>query len=175
MTKTAEGTPVRRALRKDSSLLPSVQDGLGAVKSKHRDYFEEAIRSAFADSLDADEALREGHDRENRWDYLLGHGASQALIGVEPHSAKEDEISAVIKKRAAVIEQLRTHLREGVKIAKWLWVASGKVHFASTEKARFRLDQNGIEFVGKRVMAKHVPAVATTTGTQVKPTRRRKK
>jgi hypothetical protein len=36
-------------------------------------------------------------------------------------------------------------------------VASGKVHFADTEKARLRLDQNGIKFVGTRVLAKHLP------------------
>ena len=42
-------------------------------------------------------------------------------------------------------------------------------------KARFRLDQNGIEFVGARVRAKHLPAATTTTNTQTRPPRRRKK
>jgi hypothetical protein len=40
-------------------------------------------------------------------------------------------------------------------------VAPGKVHFAETEKAKLRLDQNGIEFVGTKVMAKHLPVAAT--------------
>ena len=57
-------------------------------------------------------------------------------------------------------KQLRDHLREGVKIGKWLWVASGKVHFAATEKAKVRLDENGIEFVGTKVLAKHLPKPA---------------
>lgn len=156
-------------------MLAAVRDGLGAVASSHRNFIDEAIRSAFADSLDADEGLRAGHDQENRWDYLLGHTASQALIGVEPHSAKEDEITTVIKKRSAAIDQLRAHVHNGVKIARWLWVASGKVHFANTEKARLRLDQNGIEFVGTRVMAKHLPAETTTTNTQPRPSRRKTK
>lgn len=175
MTKTAQSTPVRRALREESALLQRVEDGLGAVASCHLDYFDAAIRSAFADSLDVDEAMRPGHADANRWDYLLGHAGSQALIAVEPHSAKEEEISTVIKKRSAAIKQLGAHLRDGVKIARWLWVASGKVHFANTEQARFRLDQNGIEFVGRRVSPKHLPAETTSTKTQSRPTRPRKK
>lgn len=175
MRKTVHATPVRRALRAKSSLLASVRDGLGAVESSHRAYFDAQIRSAFADSLDADEALRPDHNQENRWDYLLGHALTQEIVGVEPHSANEGGVTAVIKKRSAAIEQLRAHLRDGVKIAKWLWVASGRVHFANTERARFRLDQNGIEFVGTRVMAKHLPAGTSTASAQTKPVRRRKK
>jgi hypothetical protein len=174
LKKAANATPVRRALRGDSTLLPCVQDGLGAVESSHRAYFEATIRSAFGDSLNADEALREDHDADNRWDYLLGHEASDAIVAVEPHSAREDEVGTVIKKRLAAIEQLRTHVRDGVKIAKWLWVASGKVHFANTEKARRRLDQNGIEFVGTRVMTKHLPATTAPTADRGKPPRRRR-
>jgi hypothetical protein len=172
MTKTAEPTPLRSALRKDSSLLESVRDGLGAVKSTHRTYFEERVRLVVADSLDADEALREGNDQANRWDYLLGHAESRALVGVEPHSAKEDEIGTVIRKRAAALQQLRAHLRDGVQIAKWLWVASGKVHFSDTEKARRRLDQNGIEFVGTRVMAKHLPTPSPPPSRRARVARR---
>jgi hypothetical protein len=131
---------------------------MGAVKDAHRDYFDQAVRADFEDSLDLDEALQAGHEQENRWDYLLGHKPSSEVVAVEPHSAKQDEISTVIKKRSDAREQLKPHLRDGARISKWLWVASGKVHFVDTEKARRRLDQNGIEFVGKKVMAKHLPA-----------------
>ncbi len=150
--------PIRRALRDDSYLQTEVKDGFAAVKASHRDHFEESVRSTFVDSLDADEALREGHEQENRWDYLLGHQASQQLIAVEPHSAKQDEVSTIIRKRTAALEQLKAHLRDDAKVAKWLWVASGKVHFAETEKVKVRLDQNGIEFVGTKVLAKHLPS-----------------
>ncbi len=37
-----------------------------------------------------------------------------------------------------------------------------KVHFADTEKPRRQLDQNGIEFVGTKVMAKHLPPSTTS-------------
>ena len=98
-----------------------------------------------------------GHEQANRWDYLLGHAPSGKVVAVEPHSAKQDEITTVINKRAAAREQMRAHLNDGARVAKWLWVASGKVHFANTEKARLRLDQHGIEFVGTKVTSKHLP------------------
>lgn len=156
MKRVAAKSPVRSSLLPASSLRPLVRDGLEAIKAAHRGHFDEAIRSSFADSLDLDEALRAGREQENRWDYLLGHSPSGNVVAVEPHSAKQDEITTVIKKRSAAKEQLRDHLRDGVRIHKWLWVASGKVHFADTEKVRRLLDQNGIEFVGRVLSDKHL-------------------
>lgn len=160
-------TPIRGALTEASALLPRVKDGLGAVQTTHKDYLSVELRTAFADSIDIDAALKAGHESENRWDYLLGHAPSGLVVAVEPHSARDDEIATVINKRAAARAQLKDHLRPGAKIARWLWVASGKVRFASTEKAGFRLAQHGIEFVGSQVQAKHLPtqAAAPTRGT----------
>jgi hypothetical protein len=161
-------TPVRRALRDDSPLLVAVVDGFGAVAKKDHDCFEESIRSRFTDSLDLDKALKPGRDREHRWDYLLGHGPSMRIVAVEPHSAKQDQISRIIEKRRQARDQLKEHLRPGARVTQWLWVASGSVQFADTEKARRLLDQNGIEFVGRQVRAKHLPEAASS------PTRSRR-
>lgn len=161
MSRRASKTPLRHALHERSPLHASISDGMEAVSRAHRIYFDEPIRSTFADSLELDEALRVGHDQENRWDYLMGHSPSSEVIAVEPHSAKQDEVTTVIRKRRAALAQLADHLREGARITKWLWVASGKVQFAKTEKAKLMLDQNGIEFVGSKVMAKHLPVAAT--------------
>lgn len=160
---TTRKTPVRAALRDASPLRASVQEGMGAVERAHHVHFDTAIRSDFADSLDIDEGLKRGREQENRWDYLLGHRASGHLVAVEPHSAKDDEIERVIRKRTAAREQLREHLRDGANVSKWLWVASGKVRFAGTEKARRRLDQHGIECVGTTVKAKHLPTATDTS------------
>lgn len=157
MKKGPKKTPVRGALRPDSMLLPLVKDGLAALKNAHRDHFDASIRQAFADSLDLDSAMQVGNEQANRWDYLLGHAQSGNVLAIEPHSAKQDEITTVINKRVAAREQIKGHLRDGARVTKWLWVASGKVHFANTEKARLRLDQHGIEFVGTKVTAKHLP------------------
>jgi hypothetical protein len=147
---------VRDALVSESPLRALVEGGLGAVADDHRKYIDEPLRPAIADSLDLDEAMRPEHGSANRWDYLLGHAPSSAVIGLEPHSAKQDEISTVIAKHTAAKDQLRQHLRDGARVDAWFWVASKKVHFADTEKARRRLDQHGIEFVGTRVLAKHL-------------------
>lgn len=153
-------TLIRRALQDDSHLRAKVQDGIGAVKKTDRTYLAEDIRGTLEDSLDLDAALQQDHRHENRWDYLLGHNPSEQLVAVEPHSAKQDAITTVINKRTAAKRQLVTHLKPGTHVSKWIWVASGKIYFADTEKIRRRLDQNGIEFAGGRVLAKHLPVVA---------------
>jgi hypothetical protein len=164
--RSASLTPVRQALRGDSPLQDHVEDGLGAVEAAHRAYLDESIRSAFADSLDADDSLRQGHEGENRWDYLLGLSSSNTVVAVEPHSAKDDQIGTVIRKKRAALIQLRDHLRDGARIAKWLWVASGTVQFARTEGATARLNQEGIEFAGRRIMAKHLPLASRPAKTK---------
>jgi len=159
MSRT-KNTPIRTALRPASSLQANVRDGLGAVESGHKPYLADEVRSAFADSLELDEAMLAGREREHRWDYLLGHASSQHVIGLEPHSAKDDEVGRVIEKRKAALRQLEPHLKPGAKVHAWLWVSSGRVQFADTEKTRRRLDQHGIQFVGTQARAKHLPAAS---------------
>lgn len=159
--KQNPSTPIRSALAEASSLREAVQDGLAAMKRKDRGYIDEDIRSAFADSLDLDEAMRPDHAQENRWDYLLGLSTGRTVVAIEPHSAKQNAITTVIRKREAAMEHLRPHLKPSTRIAAWLWVASGKVHFADTERARRRLDQNGIAFVGRRVCCRHLRVAAS--------------
>ncbi len=156
-------TPVRGALRPESRLLPLVQDGLDGLESSHKAFIATDIRAQFADSLNLDEAMRPGHEQENRWDYLLGHGPTSKVIGLEPHTARLDEISTVIAKKKAAMVQISPHLRAGVRVHAWFWVASGRVLFADTEGARLRLDQAGITFAGKQLLPKHLSSVSTTT------------
>ena len=156
MKKRSKKTPVRSALRAESALLPLVKNGMEAVQKKDRALFDTTIRLAFSDSLELDDAVKLGREQENRWDYLLGHDPSGDVVAIEPHSAKTDEITTVIKKKSAAREQLKAHLAEGKRVTRWLWVASGKVHFADTEKTRRLLDQQGIQFVAPRVAAKHL-------------------
>lgn len=152
-------TPVRVGLRAESELQERVQNGAAALRKQHRSgLFSPDTLPTIADSLDLDAALVDGNEEQHRWDYLLGHGPSNVIIGVEPHSAKQDEVSRVIHKRKAALQQLRAHLRDGVQVARWLWVSSGSVQFAGSEKTKRLLDQNGIEFVGRKVLPKHLPA-----------------
>jgi len=127
------------------------------VERSHLAYIEKSIRPSFEDSLDIDKSFAKGHEQEHRWDYLLGHTDSGRIVALEPHSAHNKEITTVIKKREASIRHLRDHLKPGAHIAEWFWVASGKVDFLPMEKARIRLDNNGIRFVGTALLAKALP------------------
>lgn len=171
----AKKTPVRTALQDKSTLRPEVVDGLDAVEASHHKYFAADVRTDFSDSLDLDKAMKAGREQENRWDYLLGHHSSGKVVGVEPHSAKQDQVQTVIKKRSAALVQLKDHLRDGTRVDRWLWVASGNVHFADTEKSRRLLDQNGIQFVGKSVAAKHLPEPSTSANENKAGNRSRKR
>lgn len=151
-------TPVMSALHPASSLRPHVQAGLGALEAGHHQHVAGDLRRTFQDSLDIDTHLQGGRDSEHRWDYLLGHGPSRAVIALEPHSAKSDQIDRVIRKKQAAQDQLRPHLAQGARVHLWIWVASGDVQFADTERAKLRLAQQGIRFVGKVLRPRHMEA-----------------
>ena len=155
---------VRSMLSKKSALLAAVRDGIQALKDSHKDYVDNQIRHAFEDSIDLDAALQHGHDQENRWDYLLGHERSGSVVGLEPNSARSAEVSTVIAKRKSAIDQLRGHVSPGAKVAAWYWVASGKVDFLPLDKTILRLDQNGITFVGRKLLQKHLDKLLPEAG-----------
>jgi hypothetical protein len=155
-TARKKNTPVRGLLKPNSTLQPLVKDGLAAVERKHLAYIDAPLRPFFADSLEVDENLRKGREKQNRWDYLLGHAGANKVFGLEPHSAKTDEVSTVIDKVKAAKVQLADHLKTGMTVANWFWVASGTVQFPDTGKTTLLLAQNGVRFVGTRLLAKHL-------------------
>lgn len=153
--KASSLSPIRAIIREGCDLVPHVADGTSALKAKDRNTtLEEEVKGDFADSIDLDAALVDSYPQEHRWDYLLGHSESARVIGLEPHSAKNREISVVIDKRRFALEQLKTRLRDGRRVHAWYWVASGKVDFVPLEKASLRLQQAGIAFVGRKLKRK---------------------
>jgi hypothetical protein len=159
----AKKTVIQKAARDKSAILGQIKLGLGAMRKQDRALIDSEVATIFEDSVDIDEVARPGNEQENRWDYLLGVAEGGRLVALEPHTASEGEVSVVIAKRAFSKEFLSMNLKDGKKVERWLWVASGKVGFLDTEKARRRLDQNGIEFVGRAVTSKSFPKVATRT------------
>jgi hypothetical protein len=151
----AKITPVLAALRDESPLRASVKPGLSAIKKADAYILDKSIRGEFEDSLDLDDATRAGREGENRWDYLLGHTSSK-IIGVEPHSATNGEVSVVIAKKQASQRVLLDHFREGVTVSSWNWVSSGTVGLMPLDKVRLRLAQNGISFVGRSLRKTHL-------------------
>lgn len=151
-----------------------VQSGLDALRREHVRLVELQLRDQFKDSLDLDAALRGQYPKDPRWDYLVSHDPSSCVVGIETHTAKGSEISRVIAKCRHAREQLRTHLTEGQKVARWFWIASGSVSFLPGERATFRLKQAGIDFVGRLLREKHLPS-PTNRGKERRPRRSRRR
>lgn len=142
---------VHNALHADSPLRTQVEKGLRALKSQDAKLIHELDRSKVGDSLDLDAASRSELPEAHRWDYLVSVPENSELIGLEPHSSRDDEISVVIAKKKSATSYLRSHLRDGQRIQRWIWLSRGKVGFSRMDGARRRLDQHGIEFAGQNL------------------------
>jgi hypothetical protein len=106
------------------------------------------VKRTVHDSLDLDAATSAEHPEANRWDYILSVRANDNLVGVEPHSARDDQVTTVIAKKQHSAQVLRDHLKAGSRVSAWIWVSSGRVKFSKMDPAIRRLDQNGIRFAG---------------------------
>lgn len=104
--------PVSRAL-KGSYLAAAIQEGTQAIPGDNRKHIEESVRPEFVDSLNLDEATRERHPNDARWDYLLGHALSSRVVALETHSAETSQVSKVIQKRTASLLHLQDQLATG--------------------------------------------------------------
>ncbi len=148
-------TPIRVALRSASDLHREVQVGL-ALGSDGSGALHDGVREAFADSLNLEAAMKPAHPSDSQWDYVLGHAESGALVALEVHPATGAEVDKVIDKKRCAQRQLAPHLSPGKKVERWLWAASGKADFVPLDRAIRKLDESGIVFAGRLVLAKHV-------------------
>jgi hypothetical protein len=140
---------LKTALHDSSTLRKHLRNGIGALAPVDVKLIAESERSKIGDSLDLDTATKDELPEANRWDYLMSLPALEQIIGVEPHTARDSEISVVIAKKKHALQYLRSHLQDGYHIAKWFWVSHGTVGFSRMDRARRLLDQNGIAFVGR--------------------------
>jgi len=154
-------SPLSGALKRTSKLRAQMQRGLGALNDADRRRIDKDAKSEFSESLDLDEAMRPRYPLENRWDYLLGHEPSNRVVALEPHSATSGEVAVIIAKKERAKVHLRTELEPDAHVSQWFWVASGRVDFAPFEKAKLRLDQAGITFVGRTLQKKHLVRTAS--------------
>jgi hypothetical protein len=142
---------LKEALQPMSALLPQVKNGRGAFLSRDRSLIAVSERPKIGDSLDLDEALRKGFPNANRWDYVFSVPGVGKLIALEPHNAKDSEISVLIAKKKHASTQLRLHLRIKYGVSAWLWVSHGRTSFSRMEQAPRRLAQAGIQYLGRLV------------------------
>jgi hypothetical protein len=140
---------LRSALVQNSSLIPSVQNGMGAFLRRDRRLITEGERAKIGDSLDLDAALEAAFPNANRWDYIFSVADAGKLLALEPHHATDSEISVVIAKKTHAAQELRGHLHAQHKVSEWLWVSHGRTSFSKMERATRRLAQAGIRYVGR--------------------------
>lgn len=140
---------LKTALHDSSTLQKHIKSGAGAVAPADIKLIAEAERSKIGDSLDLDAAAKNEFPEANRWDYVMSLPALEQIVAVEPHAARDSEISVVIAKKKHAIQYLQSHLRDGYRVTKWFWVSPGTVGFSRMERARRLLDQNGIAFEGR--------------------------
>jgi hypothetical protein len=145
----ARRTLLRAALHEKSRLRELVEVGMGAFNKSDVTLIAEDQRFRIGDSVDLDAASKGEYPEANRWDYIVSIPHLKELAGIEPHSAKDSEVSVVIRKKKHAMEYLRGHLQNGYGVTKWFWVTHGPVSFSKMDPARRRLDQNGIQFVGR--------------------------
>ncbi len=142
---------LKTALRSASPLQRYVRDGAAAIAKADLRLVAEGERARIGDSLNLDAASRDELPQLHRWDYIVSVPDLAQLVGLEPHAAKDSEVSVVIAKKQQAAVYLRSHLEDGRRVTRWFWVTSGPVGFSRMDRARRRLDQNGIAFVGRQL------------------------
>ena len=147
-------TPTR-ALVVQTTLQGLVRDGIQALRTPDAKLIQSKVRAALCDSLDLDAALKGEYPSAPRWDYLLGHSPSNKVVGLEPHSAKSDEVNLVIRKKKNALDQLKGRTASPRRVERWFWVASGSVQFPDIDRTQKRLAQENIVFVGRELHEKH--------------------
>lgn len=137
---------IRDALLPNSPLQGLLAQGLGALLNIDRPLIAQAQRDRVGDSLDLDAASRAEHPSDHRWDYILSVPDAMKLVGVEPHRARDSEISVVISKKRNAEVYLRTHLAPRYQVSRWFWVSHSNDGFSRMERAHRQLAQNGISY-----------------------------
>jgi hypothetical protein len=137
------------ALVKKSGLRASVRANLDAIKNTDRQLILETDRQKIVDAIDLDAATQRQYPNSHRWDYIVC--ASNSLIGIEPHPAKDDQLRSIVEKKNHAQLVLTAELINGARVSRWIWVTRGRVKFSQNEKAQRYLAQNGIEFQGRLV------------------------
>jgi outer membrane protein assembly factor BamE (lipoprotein component of BamABCDE complex) len=122
-----------------------------ALLMRDRALIAPAERPKIGDSLDLDAAFKKDFPNANRWDYVFSVATTGKLIALEPHIAKDSEISVLIAKKKHAATQLRAHFQPQYGVSEWLWVSHGRTSFSRMEQATRRLAQAGIRYLGRSV------------------------
>jgi hypothetical protein len=137
------------ALGRWAALASALQPGLQGLEHAHRELIHRS--TAYACSVDLDEARREAEPQAPRWDYVLVE-RDGATIACEVHPARASEVDALIAKKRWAEQRLAQYC--GLRIALWHWLRppGSKQQFTPRSPGARRLAQSGIRFPAARLM-----------------------
>jgi hypothetical protein len=139
------------SFRPGSVLRAAVVSEAGALEREHQALIDRPALVQIRDSVNFDSALRHLYPEDHRWDYFVSVAGQEIIVGIEPHSASDSEVSTVLKKKQHAWSVITDQCLPGTTVSRWFWIASTKVRFSRNERASRQLDKAGITFVVSRL------------------------
>jgi hypothetical protein len=137
--------------------------GIQALHGIDRKHIEIENPRLLKGSVDLDTALKKAYPRANRWDYGIGHRATNQgkdmVYWVEIHPAKSGEIKVVLAKLRWLKEWLENSAPKLKRLEKrFIWVSSGKTTFTPSSPQQKQLALLGLQ---QRGTVLRIPSRAT--------------
>ena len=124
-------------------LVGCARAGLGALEAEHKSLITAGPQTACGVDLDR---CRKSHEPEsNRWDYVFTFRQDDRGVAVEVHQARPSDVDEMIAKKNWAKNLLDTAC-PNLKIAAWIWVASGEILMLRQEPLARKLVDAGISF-----------------------------
>ncbi len=143
------------AVERTDDLAEAYKPGLQALKTVDRRRIQCSNTGDLTGSIALDQALRDSHPSDPRWDYGIGVRKTQnsdRVIWIEVHPASSSHIQDVLDKLRWLTNWLTSSAPRLKKMpAEYVWIATGKVNISPSSPQRKKLAAKGIRFVGKRL------------------------
>lgn len=147
------------AVRRTPSIREHYRAGLGALKERDRKRVYCPKSRHLSGSVDLDVALREVFPRHARWDYAIGvsvKGRAHQVTWLEVHPASSLHVDEVLDKLRWLREWMRADAQVLSRLqARFVWLASGSVAFASNSPQRRKIAQQGLLFRAGQLRLDH--------------------
>lgn len=156
MARRTRTVSLHNFFKRQSRLRDDVKQGCRAIKTTDRNLIQPAVRTSISESIDLDEAMRGDYPHDSRWDYLIFESANGSIFALEPHSARDDQVDVVVRKKQAACSQLLSHTDEISAIQKWLWVSGGSAKISKGDKRMRKLNKAGITYIGRQLKKMHL-------------------
>jgi hypothetical protein len=137
------------------SLTNAYRPGLQGLREIDRNRIDCKNPRSLRGSNNLDEALKDAHAQEPRWDYGIGVNVNRGTdraIWIEVHPASHHHVDEVLTKHRWLKGWLASSAPLLNQIdAEFVWVASGNVSIPPNSPLRRKLDARGVRLAGARL------------------------